>query len=198
MAAGGSNGLPSGQASSSNHIKHGDPSVTELTDMPKSVNVGTAAFDEEDVRPTDHRDSDRSSEESARKEVLYAAGVGLTEDDPNMPCLTVRMWVIGIGFCLLGSGVNTLYTFRIPSITLSQSAIQFLAYPIGKAWYLALPDWKFSIVGQEISLNPGPFNYKVRPSLTKVFPNHVVLNEFPGEHLDLHHGQFELSDQTQC
>lgn len=71
------------------------------------------------------------------------------------------MWVIGIGFCLLGSGVNTLYTFRIPSITLSQSAIQFLAYPIGKAWYLAVPDWKFSVMGQEIRLNPGPFNYKV-------------------------------------
>ncbi|KAI6334735.1 hypothetical protein MCOR28_009915, partial [Pyricularia oryzae] len=27
-------------------------------------------------------------------EVLHAAGVGLDEDDPNQPCLTIRMWVI--------------------------------------------------------------------------------------------------------
>lgn len=71
------------------------------------------------------------------------------------------MWVLGIGFCLLGSGVNTLYTFRLPSITLSQSAIQFLAYPVGKAWEYVVPDWGFTIKGHRYSLNPGPFNYKV-------------------------------------
>jgi hypothetical protein len=75
------------------------------------------------------------------------------------------MWVIGIGFCLLGSGVNTLYTFRLPSITLSQSAVQFLAYPVGKAWELVMPDWGFHVKGHRYSLNPGPFNYKVHHSL---------------------------------
>lgn len=48
-------------------------------------------------------------------EVLHAAGVGLDEDDPNQPCLTIRMWVIGIAFCIVGSGVNALNTMRIPS-----------------------------------------------------------------------------------
>lgn len=71
------------------------------------------------------------------------------------------MWVIGIAFCLIGSGVNTLYTFRFPSITLSQSAIQFLAYPIGKAWDYVVPDWGFTMFGKRHSLNPCPFNYKV-------------------------------------
>jgi hypothetical protein len=75
------------------------------------------------------------------------------------------MWVIGIGFCLLGSGVNTLYTFRFPSITLSQSAIQFLSFPIGKVWELVIPDWGFHVKGHRYSLNPGPFNYKVHPGL---------------------------------
>lgn len=70
------------------------------------------------------------------------------------------MWTIGICFCLLGSGVNTLYTFRFPSISLSQSAIQFLAFPIGRAWQYVVPDWGFSFRGSRISLNPGPFNYK--------------------------------------
>lgn len=92
---------------------------------------------------------------------MYAAGVGLQKDDPTLPCLTLRMWVIGICFCLLGSGVNTLYTFRFPSVTLSQSAIQFLAYPVGKAWQFIVPDWGFTLFGRRHSLNPGRFNYKV-------------------------------------
>lgn len=97
-------------------------------------------------------------------DVLMAAGINLREDDPALPCLTVRMWTIGVVFCILGSGINTLYTFRFPSISLSQSAIQFLAYPVGKAWECAIPDWGFSFRGSRISLNPGSFNYKARSS----------------------------------
>ncbi|PSN66496.1 OPT superfamily oligopeptide transporter [Corynespora cassiicola Philippines] len=104
----------------------------------------------------------RTSDESGApsQDVLLAAGIGLREDDPNLPCLTIRMWTIGTVFCLLGSGLNTLYTFRFPSISLSQSAVQFLAYPIGKACEYALPDWGIRLFGTRISLNPGPFNYK--------------------------------------
>ncbi|KAF5685965.1 OPT family small oligopeptide transporter [Fusarium circinatum] len=94
------------------------------------------------------------------EEVLSAAGVGFKDDDPTLPCLTLRMWTIGIAFCLVGSGVNTLYTLRFPSISLSQSAIQFLAYPVGKAWEYAIPDWGFTLLGKRHSLNPGPFNHK--------------------------------------
>lgn len=90
-----------------------------------------------------------------------AAGIGLNDDDTGLPCLTVRMWVIGIAFCILGSGINTLYTFRFPGISLSQSAIQFLAYPVGRAWEYVIPDWGFNFRGKRISLNPGRFNYKV-------------------------------------
>jgi OPT family oligopeptide transporter len=70
------------------------------------------------------------------------------------------MWTIGILFCMLGSGINTLYTFRFPSVTLSQSAIQFLAYPVGKSWEMIVPDWGFSFRGTRHSLNPGQFNCK--------------------------------------
>ncbi|KAL8365637.1 hypothetical protein RB595_004449 [Gaeumannomyces hyphopodioides] len=114
--------------------------------------------DREDAVPQERRKSDESSAPSA--DILIAAGVGLKEDDPTLPCLTIRMWVIGVAFCILGSGINTLYTFRFPSITLSQSAIQFLAYPLGKGWEMVVPDWGFNFRGTRHSLNPGPFNYK--------------------------------------
>ncbi|KAI9150697.1 Glutathione transporter [Paramyrothecium foliicola] len=119
--------------------------------------------------PFDIRDSHAGSIEEAKRishmespteEVLVAAGVGFRDDDPSLPCLTLRMWTIGIVACLVGTGVNTLYTFRFPSISLSQSAIQFLAYPAGKAWEYTIPDWGFSLFGKRHSLNPGPFNHK--------------------------------------
>ncbi|KAI7279514.1 OPT superfamily oligopeptide transporter [Hortaea werneckii] len=148
-------------ADEASHVQLGDHSIAELTDMSsKTAHAKSATVDEEYLASTPQEDRGYSSEESARKDVLYAAGVGLIEDNSSLPCLTLRMWVIGSAFCLLGSGVNTLYTFRIPSITLSQSAIQFLAYPVGKIWYMVVPEWSFSILGQRISLNPGPFNYK--------------------------------------
>ena len=100
------------------------------------------------------------SSTSSRELTLVAAGVGHRPEDANLPCLTIRMWVIGIAFCLIGSGVNTLFTFRFPAVTLSQSAIQLLAYPVGHVWHFALPDWGVTLLGKRHSLNPGPFNYK--------------------------------------
>lgn len=76
------------------------------------------------------------------------------------------MWILGIGFCVFGSGLNTLYTLRKPSITLSQSVVQLLAFPLGKLWEKTIPDWGFRIGGQSFSLNPGPFNQKVLSEIT--------------------------------
>ncbi|CAG9974990.1 unnamed protein product [Clonostachys byssicola] len=137
------------------------------------VNAQDVTVDERSAQPeikAEGRDSTVSSIEEAKRpseesedaaaEVLQAAGVGFRKDDPSLPCLTVRMWVLAIIACLIGTGVNTLFTFRLPSITLSQSAIQFLAYPVGKVWEYVVPDWGFTLFGRRHSLNPGPFNYK--------------------------------------
>ncbi|KAL6837879.1 OPT superfamily oligopeptide transporter [Trichoderma camerunense] len=133
--------------------------ATMETKAPEATEAGEIGFQS---RRSSISEDKRPSEESKTptEEVLYAAGVGHRTDDPSLPCLTLRMWVIGIGFCLIGSGVNTLYTFRLPSVTLSQSAIQFLAYPLGKAWEFVIPDWGLTVFGVRHSLNPGPFNYK--------------------------------------
>ncbi|QGI70113.1 hypothetical protein CEK26_002448 [Fusarium fujikuroi] len=126
--------------------------------MTASVEKGLA--DAEVAAPNEGLVRPETSSGESVEEVLSAAGVGFKDDDPTLPYLTLRMWTIGIAFCLVGSGVNTLYTLRFPSISLSQSAIQFLAYPVGKAWEYAIPDWGFTLFGKRHSLNPGPFNHK--------------------------------------
>ena len=121
----------------------------------------TAEKQDKDVTATVEK-SEETSHETVQ-EVLHAAGVAPDADDSDAPCLTLRMWILGIGFCVLGSGLNTLYTLRKPSITLSQSAIQLLAYPFGKLWEKVMPNWHFRLWKWTIHLNPGPFNRKVCP-----------------------------------
>jgi hypothetical protein len=98
---------------------------------------------------------------SSVAEVLLAAGIDLKDDDPTEPVLTLRMWVLGIGFCIVVSGLNTLYTFRNPSITISSTVVLLLAYPLGKLWEKVIPSWNIPLGERSINLNPGPFNKKV-------------------------------------
>jgi hypothetical protein len=94
-------------------------------------------------------------------DMLRAAGIGIAEDDPTEPVLTLRMWVLGIGFCIVVSGLNTLYTLRTPSLTISGSLVLLLAYPLGKLWEKVVPNWTVPLGAWSFELNPAPFNTKV-------------------------------------
>jgi OPT oligopeptide transporter protein len=73
---------------------------------------------------------------------------------------------MGTIFTIIGSGLNILFSMRFPSISVSTLVAQLIAYPIGKAWAKYLPNWKCTILGQEVSLNPGPFNIKEHTLIT--------------------------------
>ncbi|KAH0303562.1 OPT superfamily oligopeptide transporter, partial [Aureobasidium melanogenum] len=91
--------------------------------------------------PSQHSSGD-SDGHSSNDELLLAAGIDPNDDDdPSLPCLTLRMWTI--------------------SIVLTISAVvQLVAFPIGRAWEKLLPDWTFSVCGRKLRLNPGAFNEK--------------------------------------
>jgi hypothetical protein len=89
------------------------------------------------------------------------AGISIAEDDPTEPILTLRMWELGIGFCIVASGLNTLYTLRTPSLTISASVVLLLAYPLGKLWEKLVPSWNVPLGNCSFNFNPGPFNTKV-------------------------------------
>ena len=99
--------------------------------------------------------------DSSVGEILRAAGIDTDDDDPTEPVLTARMWVLGIGFCIVVSALNTLYTLRNPSITISSAVVLLLAYPLGKLWEKAIPSWNIPLGAWSFNLNPGPFNKKV-------------------------------------
>ncbi|GAB1218429.1 hypothetical protein ATERTT37_007683 [Aspergillus terreus] len=100
------------------------------------------------------------AETDSVENIFRAAGIGVVEDDPTQPVLTLRMWCLGVLFCVVASGLNTLYTLRTPSLTISASVVLLLAYPSGKLWEKTVPNWNVPLGSWAFNLNPGPFNQK--------------------------------------
>ncbi|RFU77060.1 oligopeptide transporter [Trichoderma arundinaceum] len=81
-------------------------------------------------------------------------------DDVNIPCETIRAHLLGYMWAVLAQFTNSLFNSRFPAITLGSAVAQILLYPCGLFLALVLPDWGFTVRGQRISLNPGPWTYK--------------------------------------
>ncbi|KIO29033.1 hypothetical protein M407DRAFT_71063 [Tulasnella calospora MUT 4182] len=80
-------------------------------------------------------------------------------DDPDMPCLTWRMWAIGLVLSVLLSGGAMYFTLRYPSPSLTYTVLIVCIYLLGKALEL-LPIRSWNIGPFVFELNPGPFNIK--------------------------------------
>lgn len=80
--------------------------------------------------------------------------------DEDLPCNTVRAWVIGLSLVILGASINTLLSLRQPTISIGPLIAQIVAWPMGHGWAAVMPDRQFNTFGLRWSLNPGPFNIK--------------------------------------
>ncbi|KAH0270374.1 small oligopeptide transporter, partial [Aureobasidium melanogenum] len=80
--------------------------------------------------------------------------------DVDLPCNTIRMWVISLLMTTIGSGLNMLFSLRSPSITITSYVAQLIVYPVGLAWDKVMPNRQYTTFGVKWNLNPGPFNFK--------------------------------------
>ncbi|ORX65275.1 oligopeptide transporter 1 [Linderina pennispora] len=92
------------------------------------------------------------------------------KDDPDLPCLTFRSWILGIIFAAALAFVNQFFFFRENPITLGGYVVQLLSFPLGFAMSKVLPTRKFRTFGFEWTMNPGKFNIK----------EHVLISIFAG------------------
>ncbi|KAK5113150.1 hypothetical protein LTR85_010968 [Meristemomyces frigidus] len=60
-------------------------------------------------------------------------------DDPDMPVNTLRMWLLGIIWTLLGAGVNQFFSLRYPAVHIVSIVAELLAYPMGVALAHLIP-----------------------------------------------------------
>lgn len=93
-------------------------------------------------------------------------------DDPTVPVNTIRMWVLGLIFVTLGSGLNMLFDMRSPSIYISYLVAQLLSHWAGEAWARVMPRRQFSTFGINWSLNPSPWNMKEHTVVTIMYVEH--------------------------
>ncbi|KAJ3281751.1 hypothetical protein HDU76_008861 [Blyttiomyces sp. JEL0837] len=82
-------------------------------------------------------------------------------DDPTLPALTFRVWIMGLFWAVVLSIVNTLFTFRTNQLSVNPFIGVLLSYPLGIFMAAVLPTKKFNLgpLG-EFSFNPGKFNHK--------------------------------------
>src|SRR3569833_2812299 len=143
-----------------------DPNLPEVVhpDLPEAVNPGFRFSDtySDDVALKQRTSSDGNDddENSPYPEVRAA----VRNYDEDVPCNTVRAWVIGLTLVFVGASMNTLFSLRQPSISLGTLVAQIIAWPLGHGWAKVLPtrqfDTNFIFWRLKWSLNPGPFNIK--------------------------------------
>lgn len=81
-------------------------------------------------------------------------------DDVDMPCETLRAYLVGIIWVGGGSFINEMYHQRQPSITLTATVFQILIYPSGKFLGRILPDKSIGFGKWKMQVSPGQWTYK--------------------------------------
>lgn len=84
-----------------------------------------------------------------------------TEDNPTLPALTFRFWVIGIGLAIFGSVLSEIYFWKPQGTTVSSLFQLIVSYVLGNAMHHMMPSTGFWRL-----LNPGPFNIKEHTCIT--------------------------------
>ncbi|XP_059663688.1 oligopeptide transporter 1-like [Cornus florida] len=93
-------------------------------------------------------------------------------DDPTLPCLTFRTWVLGITSCAILAFLNQFFGYRQNALYVSSVSAQIAVLPIGNFMAVYLPKRSIRIPATKwsFSLNPGPFNLKEHVLIT-IFAN---------------------------
>ncbi|KAM3743914.1 hypothetical protein ACB098_06G012200 [Castanea mollissima] len=89
-------------------------------------------------------------------------------DDPTLPALTFRMWVLGLISCVSLAFVNQFFAYFQNPLSISSVSAQILVLPLGKlmAAYLPSKPVRVPFTNWFFSLNPGPFNIKEHVLIT--------------------------------
>ncbi|KAJ4840912.1 OPT super [Turnera subulata] len=115
--------------------------------------------------------SSRSLPEEENSPVKQVALTVPTTDDPSLPVLTFRMWVLGTISCILLSFLNQFFWYRTEPLSITAISAQIAVVPLGQLMAAKITDRVF-FKGKrwEFTLNPGPFNVKEHVLIT-IFAN---------------------------
>ncbi|XP_047957244.1 oligopeptide transporter 5-like [Salvia hispanica] len=127
-------------------------------------------------KPVDAIETIEEVNDSPIEEVRLTVAI---TDDPTLPCLTFRTWVLGIISCAALAFLNQFFVYRQNALSVSSVAAQILVLPVGKLMAATLPTEAVKIPGTKWSftMNPGPFNLKEHCLIT-IFANAGVTGAY--------------------
>ncbi|KAL2327120.1 hypothetical protein Fmac_020547 [Flemingia macrophylla] len=109
-----------------------------------------------------------SEENSPIKQVALTVP---TSDEPWLPVLTFRMWVLGTLSCVVLSFLNQFFWYRTEPLTITAISAQIAVVPLGQLMAATITRRVFCKGTRfEFTLNPGPFNVKEHVLIT-IFAN---------------------------
>eukprot|EP00253_Pinus_taeda_P015850 PITA_15850 len=147
----------------------------ELQDIPTSLDISSRRRndgDEKHISSTENEEQIPTKQDSDDQSPIEQVALTVpTTDDPTIPVLTFRMWVLGILSCVLLSFLNQFFWYRTEPFTISAIAAQIAVLPLGRLMAATITKKKFFAGSRwEFSLNPGPFNRKEHVLIT-IFAN---------------------------
>ncbi|XP_027343957.1 oligopeptide transporter 7-like [Abrus precatorius] len=123
---------------------------------------------DEDVKEIGESSGEEERENSPIKQVALTVP---TTDDPSLPVLTFRMWVLGTLSCVLLSFLNQFFWYRTEPLTITAISAQIAVVPLGQLMASRITKRVFfKGTRWEFTLNPGPFNVKEHVLIT-IFAN---------------------------
>ncbi|XP_004502063.1 oligopeptide transporter 7-like [Cicer arietinum] len=132
---------------------------------------GTSSQQEKDsiTSPLLSKEEDEKLEENSP--IKQVALTVPTTDDPSLPVLTFRMWVLGTLSCVLLSFLNQFFWYRTEPLTITAISAQIAVVPLGQLMASKITKRVFfKGTSWEFTLNPGPFNVKEHVLIT-IFAN---------------------------
>ena len=106
-------------------------------------------------------------EEEENSPVEQVALTVPTTDDPNLPVLTFRMWLLGTLSCALLAFLNQFFWYRKEPLSITAISTQIAVVPLGQLMASKLTRRSFLRGTRwEFTLNPGPFNVKEHVLIT--------------------------------
>ncbi|KAF0449703.1 opt family small oligopeptide transporter [Gigaspora margarita] len=135
----------------------------------KKVDGLTSTFVEGDINVIDSADIKKVHDpekdfkkklDNETSQILRVAAAVSTKDNPTLPCLTFRFWVLSSLFTSLGAALSEFYYFRPNGGTFSMFFVLLVSYILGVWMEKVLPTRTFKFKNWKFSLNPGPFNVK--------------------------------------
>ncbi|KAF9951058.1 hypothetical protein BGZ70_001132, partial [Mortierella alpina] len=147
-----------------------DEKKTDIRNDPEGgLGIRDSPSDSDDEVTDDVLKDENGREISPIDEV---AAVVPNTDDPSLPCMTFRFWVMGLTSIFSLSFINQRSEptdpgfFRESPMVVGALVVQLISYPAGQFMARVLPSRKFHLFGSTFSLNPGPFNVKEHVLIT--------------------------------